>query len=155
MLLCTPSIIAELFACTVGIGYDFIPRVLDRDIVDRWVKTDDRASFLMARRLIREEGLLVGGSCGAAVVGALEAAKDLRPDQRCVVLLADSVRNYMSKFLNDAWMYENGFVDESLKQRDTIHGWWANKRVADLELNSPITISPDVSCREAIEVMSR
>ena len=57
----------------------------------------------MARRIIREEGLLCGGSCGAAVVAAVEAAKVLKAGQRCVVLLADSVRNYMTKFLNDQW----------------------------------------------------
>jgi cystathionine beta-synthase len=60
-----------------GIGYDFIPNVLDRSIIDKWIKTDDRVSFIMSRRLIREEGLLCGGSSGAAVVGALEAAEIL------------------------------------------------------------------------------
>jgi cystathionine beta-synthase len=102
----------------------------------------------MARRLIREEGLLCGGSCGAAVVAALQAAKTLSAGQRCVVILADSVRNYMSKFLSDAWMYENGFVDDHAKRaRHVSQMWWAGKRVADLELHSPITITPDVTCR--------
>ena len=93
-----------------GIGYDFIPDVLDRSLVDRWIKTSDPESFTMARRLIREEGLLCGGSSGAAMVGALQAARELGPDKRCVVLLADSIRNYMSKHLNDNWMATNGFV---------------------------------------------
>ena len=139
-----------------GIGYDFVPRVLDRSIVDRWVKTDDRESFLMARRLIREEGLLCGGSCGAAVCGALEAAQSLGEGQRCVVLLADSIRNYMSKFLSDDGMYENGFVDERITNHrgSQLTAWWARKRIADLEPTSPITITPDVTCREAIEIMS-
>ena len=78
-------------------GYDFIPRVLDRSLVDSWVKTTDAESLIMARRLIREEGLLCGGSSGAAMAGALRAARVLGPGQRCVVLLADGVRNYMSK----------------------------------------------------------
>lgn len=73
--------------------------MLDRSVVDEWYKTEDKSSFLMARRLIREEGLLCGGSAGSAMVVALQAAKKLKKGQRCVVLLADSTRNYMSKFL--------------------------------------------------------
>jgi cystathionine beta-synthase len=94
-----------------GIGYDFIPDVLDRSLVDEWVKTEDRESFLMARRLIRHEGLLVGGSCGSAVWAAVQIAKKYGPDKRVVTLLADSVRNYLTKFLDDQWMRENGFVE--------------------------------------------
>ncbi|KCV71933.1 cystathionine beta-synthase [Fonticula alba] len=93
-----------------GIGYDFIPDVLDRSIVTEWIKTEDSESFEMARRLIREEGLLCGGSSGAAVVGALQAAKKLKAGQRCVVILPDSIRNYMSKHLSDGWMKEKGFL---------------------------------------------
>ena len=94
-----------------GIGYDFVPTVLDRSLVDVWVKTDDEASLVMARRLIREEGMLVGGSSGSAVVGALQAAQSLKAGQRCVVVLPDSVRNYMSKHLRDSWMAQQGFPD--------------------------------------------
>ena len=95
-----------------GIGYDFIPDVLDRDLVDEWVKTDDHDSFLMARRLIRQEGLLVGGSSGAAVWAAVELANRIGPGKRIVTLLPDSVRNYMTKFLDDQWMRANGFTEE-------------------------------------------
>lgn len=95
-----------------GIGYDFFPDVLDNRLIDRYIKTTDEASFLMARRLIREEGLLIGGSCGAAMVAALEAAKDLTEDQNCLVVLPDSIRNYMSKFVSDEWMKEQGFAVE-------------------------------------------
>ncbi len=94
-----------------GIGYDFIPDVLDRGLVDEWVKTEDRESFLMARRLIRQEGLLVGGSSGSAVWAAVEIAKRAGPGKRIVTLLPDSVRNYMTKFLDDQWMRENGFTE--------------------------------------------
>ncbi len=97
-----------------GIGYDFIPDVLDVDLVDEWLKSNDRDSFQMARRLIRQEGLLVGGSCGSAVWAAVEIAKKYGPDKRIVTLLPDSVRNYMTKFVDDRWMRENGFEEERL-----------------------------------------
>jgi cystathionine beta-synthase len=94
-----------------GIGYDFVPEVMDRTLVDRWVVTEDKESFVAARRLIREEGLLVGGSSGAALVGALKAAKELKKGQRCLVVLADSIRNYLTKFASDEWMSARGFLD--------------------------------------------
>ena len=93
-----------------GIGYDFIPDVLDRSLVDRWVKSNDRESFRVARRLIRQEGLLVGGSSGAAVWAALSVCRAMQPGQRVVVILPDSIRNYLSKFVSDAWMRQHGFL---------------------------------------------
>jgi cystathionine beta-synthase len=93
-----------------GIGYDFIPDVLDRRLVDRWVKSNDRDSFRIARRLIRQEGLLVGGSSGAAVAAALAVGKTMKPGQRVVVVLPDSIRNYLSKFVSDGWMRQHGFL---------------------------------------------
>lgn len=90
-----------------GIGYDFIPDVLDRRLVDKWVKSDDLNSFLTARRLIREEGLLCGGSSGSAFHAALNLAKDLDSNKRIVVILPDSIKNYMSKFLSDDWFSKN------------------------------------------------
>lgn len=93
-----------------GIGYDFIPDVLERELVDVWVKTQDKESFQMARRLIREEGMLVGGSSGATMWGAMQEVKRLKSGQNCVVLLADGVRNYMTKFIEDSWMKKHGFL---------------------------------------------
>ena len=110
-----------------GIGYDFIPDVLDRDLVDEWIKSEDRESFLMSRRLIRHEGLLCGGSCGSAVWAAVEVAKKYGPDKRIVTLLPDSVRNYMTKFLDDRWMRENGFTEKS----------WEQESVAELVRSLP------------------
>jgi len=92
-----------------GIGYDFIPDVLDVNLVDTWVKTSDRESFQLARRLIKEEGLLCGGSSGSTLFAALKEAKVLKEGMNCVVLLADGVRNYMSKFIDDKWMQDNRF----------------------------------------------
>jgi cystathionine beta-synthase len=92
-----------------GIGYDFIPGALDASLVDEWVKSNDADSFHMARRLIREEGLLCGGSSGAAVDAALQVARRLGPGRRVVTLLPDSVRNYMTKFMDDGWMRAHGW----------------------------------------------
>jgi cystathionine beta-synthase/cysteine synthase A len=93
-----------------GIGYDFFPDVLDNDLIDGYIKTTDADSFHMARRLIHEEGLLIGGSCGAAMWGALQAARSLGEGQNCLVILADSIRNYISKFASDDWMREHNFI---------------------------------------------
>jgi cysteine synthase A len=90
-----------------GIGYDFFPEVLDNSLIDKYIKSNDSDSLLMARKLIKEEGLLCGGSSGAAVWAALEAAKDLSSDEACLVILPDSIRNYLSKFVDDEWMDKN------------------------------------------------
>lgn len=93
-----------------GIGYDFFPEVLDNSLVDQYVKTNDKESFLTARRLIKEEGLLVGGSCGSAMWAALQTAKKLSKGQRCLVIFPDSIRNYLTKFVDDEWMKQEGFL---------------------------------------------
>jgi len=136
-----------------GIGYDFIPQVLDRDLVDVWVKSNDTDSLVMMRRLIRDEGLLCGGSCGAAVSCAIEAAKDLKADQRCVVILPDSVRNYMTKALSDEWMLDHKFIDNDVIKKKKMETWWANKRVCDIPLATPLTITSEVTCKAAIQLL--
>ncbi|HEV8112048.1 MAG TPA: cystathionine beta-synthase [Planctomycetota bacterium] len=110
-----------------GIGYDFIPDVLDLKLVDEWIKTEDRESFLMARRLIRQEGMLCGGSSGSAVWAAKKVAEKMGPGKRIVVLLPDSVRNYMTKFLDERWMKENGFTESR----------WETNSVGDMLLSLP------------------
>lgn len=95
-----------------GIGYDFIPEAMDLSVVDRWVKTNDRDSFKWARRCIREEGLLVGGSTGSALMAVERICREDPEigDKRICVILPDSIRNYMSKFLSDEWLKEHGMV---------------------------------------------
>ncbi|XP_075029468.1 cystathionine beta-synthase-like isoform X4 [Calonectris borealis] len=118
-------------------------------VVDQWYKCNDRDSFLMSRRLIREEGLLCGGSSGSAMSVAVRAAKDLKEGQRCVVILPDSVRNYMSKFLNDKWMIKNGFLNDVQEHKP----WWWNIKVQKLNLSAPLILLPEVSCQQAIEIL--
>ncbi|SPQ95499.1 Cystathionine beta-synthase [Plasmodiophora brassicae] len=136
-----------------GIGYDFVPDVLDRSHIDFWVKTEDPASLRMARRLIREEGLLCGGSSGASTFAAVQAAKQLKPGQRCLVLLADSIRNYMSKHLSDDWMAEHDFLDADTLESNLKLSWWSEKRVSDLDLNTPMTALPTMTCKDAVQLM--
>jgi len=93
-----------------GIGYDFIPDVLELGLVDRWIKSNDKDSFLTARQLIRQEGLLVGGSSGSAVWAAMQVCEEMEPGTRVVVVCPDSIRNYLTKFADDSWMRRNGFV---------------------------------------------
>ena len=142
------------FAQVEGIGYDFIPTVLDRDlsVVDRWIKSSDKESFNMSRRLIREEGLLCGGSSGTAVYYGLQAAKKLKKGQRCVIILPDSVRNYMTKFLTDDWMLRNHFMETPVPAELE---WWMSRTVGDLNLHSPCTVTPDVKCGDAIDILHK
>lgn len=97
---------------TEGIGEDFIPSNYDFDYIDDMVQVNDKESMLMTRRLVREEGIFAGGSCGAALAGALRYAseRNLGPDKTMVVLLPDSGSRYLSKIFDDNWMRENQFL---------------------------------------------
>lgn len=93
-----------------GVGEDFWPETYDPTIVDRFEMVTDNEAMRMTRRLAREEGILAGGSCGMAVIGALRVAEEY-PDELVVVILPDSGRNYLGKIFNDEWMREHGFLD--------------------------------------------
>lgn len=136
-----------------GIGHDWIPDVLDQSVIDKWVKCDDKETFNMARRLISDEGILVGGSCGSAVVGAIKAIKEvgLKKGQRCVIVMPDSVRNYMSKFLSDQWMNERGFLADSEVTKG--YSWW-NKSISTLPISSPISINASSTVASALRIMN-
>lgn len=131
-----------------GIGYDFIPTVLDRSVVDKWIKSNDKLAFPMAKRLLREEGFLCGGSSGAVMAAAMEAAKELTEDQVCVVLCPDNIRNYMTKFLVDNWMEGRNFK-ESVNAY--CFDWWNCKITSLIQNQSPIAIIETTTCEEVIE----
>lgn len=132
-----------------GIGYDFIPTVLDHSVIDSWIKVNDKDSFKMAKRLQSQEGILCGGSSGAAVHAAIQAAKNLNENQRCVVILPDSIRNYMSKFVNDNWL-EARDLQESINVKH--HTWW-DKKVTDLNLSPPPTVKIDETIGNVLHKM--
>ncbi|KAG7330781.1 hypothetical protein KOW79_004750 [Hemibagrus wyckioides] len=134
-----------------GIGHDFIPTVLDKSVIDDWCKIEDEESFNMSRMLIQQEGLLCGGSSGSAMSAAMKMAKELKEDQRCVVILPDSLRNYMSKFLSDKWMCEKGF----LREEDLMVNkpWWWNLTLQELRLSAPLTVLPSVSIKNTIKIL--
>jgi cystathionine beta-synthase len=142
-----------------GVGYDFIPRVLDRTPVDKWYKMGDYDSFEYARRLIKEEGLLVGGSSGGALWAALQEAKEMKEGQRIVVLFPDSIRNYMTKYLSDDWMYLNGFMEEKTVLDNYTpklvqnRAWGQEFTVGDLPLKKSTTISNASTIKDAIKEM--
>jgi cystathionine beta-synthase len=137
-----------------GIGKDTWPKTMDPSVVDEWVRVSVRDSFLTARRLAREEGLLVGGSGGTTVWAALEIAKRFGPDARILTMIPDSGRSYMSKFYDDNWMLEHGFV-ERRAATPTVTELLRSKRLEELDVPALITISAHQKVGEAIDVMNQ
>jgi len=137
-----------------GIGKDTWPRTLDPAMVDEWVQVSDRDSFVVARRLAREEGILAGGSSGTTVWAALEIAKQFGPGDRILTMLPDSGRSYLSKFYDDNWMLEHGFL-ERRAPAPTVEELLRAKRDEDAEVPDLVTISSHQKVGEAIDLMQR
>jgi cystathionine beta-synthase len=133
---------------TEGIGEDFFPETFDPGIVDRWVRVPDREAFLTARAVTRQEGILVGGSCGSAVYAALEVARDYGNETTIVVLLPDTGRNYLSKLYSDGWMRQYGFLEGP--EVTTVEQVLSSKGA---ELPSLITVNAHDKVRRAVDVL--
>ncbi|HYF11530.1 MAG TPA: cystathionine beta-synthase [Actinomycetota bacterium] len=133
---------------TEGIGEDFWPTTFDPKLVDRYVRVSDRDAFAMARRITREEGILVGGSSGTAVVAALDAARELGPDDVVVVILPDTGRNYLSKLYSDSWLLQYGLTDrpEVVRVEEVV-------QTKQREMPPVVTVRARDKVRHAIDVL--
>src|SRR3954453_18103824 len=132
-----------------GVGEDFWPTAYDKTVTDEIIAVSDADSFEMTRRLAREEGLLVGGSCGMAVVGALRVAERLGPDDVVVVLLPDGGRGYLSKIFNDDWMADYGFLSTGGPE-ETVEQVLRRKGA---QLPEFVHVHPSDTVREAIDIL--
>ncbi len=133
---------------TEGIGEDFWPTTFDPELVDRYVRVSDRDAFAMARRITREEGILVGGSSGTAVVAAIDAARGLGPDDVVVVILPDTGRNYLSKLYSDSWLLQYGLTDrpEVVRVEEVV-------QTKQREMPPVVTVRARDKVRHAIDVL--
>lgn len=131
-----------------GIGEDFLPSTMNLDILDDVVQVDDKECFLTTREIVRREGLFAGGSCGAAVMGAIKYARALKEPKRLLVLMPDSAQKYLTKIFNDEWMRSNGFLDEDETAGTVAH-------ILKGIPQSLITCTKETTVRQAIGIMKK
>lgn len=149
-----------------GIGYDFVPDVLDRSLIDVWYKTEDKPAFKYARQLIANEGLLIGGSSGSAFAALVKYAEDhpeLTEDDVIVVVFPDSIRSYLTKFVDDEWLKKNELWDDEILARvsskntstiaktDPFNG----ATVENLHLKPVVSVKESASIAEVIEILKK
>jgi len=137
-----------------GIGEDFWPTTFDPSLVDEFITVSDRDSFRTARRLAREEGILVGGSGGTAVWAMLQVADRFGPDATLVTIIPDSGRGYLSKVYDDNWLLEHGFLERSAPAA-TIQAVLTYKRDEEPEVPELVTVATHQKVGEAIDLMQR
>jgi cystathionine beta-synthase len=137
-----------------GIGKDSWPQTMDPEVVDEWIRVSDRDSFLTARRLAREEGILAGGSAGTTLWAALQIAARFGPEAQILTIIPDTGRNYLSKFYDDNWMLDHGFL-ERRTLAPTVGAVLEAKRAEEAEVPQFIVISSHQKVGEAIELMQR
>jgi cystathionine beta-synthase len=133
-----------------GIGMNYLPETVDLRVIDEVIRVSDRDSFILARRITREEGLLVGGSSGTAAVAAARLAKTLPAEAVVVVVFPDSGRGYMSKIFNDEWMIANGFLADS-KRRATV----GDVLRAKTPVPPLITVGPNDTVKTALDLLRK
>jgi cystathionine beta-synthase len=134
------------------IGNTFVPKSLDKSLVDEWVKVSDKEAFSMARRLIRDKGILCGPSSGAVMAAAMRHSAE---KSKAVVILGDSAKNYTSTLLSDDWMFENDLADDLMtKELEYIsQNRYRAASVEDLQLPAAVTIAPTATAAHALDLM--
>jgi cystathionine beta-synthase len=137
-----------------GIGKDTWPKTMNPEVVDRWIRVSDRDSFLTARRLAREEGILAGGSGGTSVWAALELAKELGAEARVLTMIPDSGRSYLSKFYDDNWLLNHGLLERAAPL-PTVEQVLRAKHAEEADAPDFIVVGSHQKVGEAIELMQQ